>query len=73
MRDRQTIVTHTCECGKFSYASRRLAKRVLRRFPHERLNVYRCAVSGAWDIGHQPAAIRHGALTRREFQAKGAR
>jgi hypothetical protein len=55
------------KCPKVGYRTRTMAKqRAAQRFPTEHMSVYRCE-SGLWHLGHLPARIKAGDITRGQF------
>lgn len=64
----------TCEtCGKRAYDTRGDARATLKRMRGKggvALNVYQCGKG--WHVGHLPAGIRHGRVTRgKVYGSKG--
>jgi hypothetical protein len=61
-----------CTCGKVRYASRRQAKRTLRREFHwdQSMCAYPGPTSGFFHLGHMPAAVRNGDLDRRDIASR---
>jgi hypothetical protein len=57
-----------CTCGKVRYLTKADAKAAIRHMKGRegRLNAYRCA-SGFWHIGHLPALVRKGQISRSEI------
>lgn len=58
-------------CGKRGYSTRKAARRAARRlFPEHRMSAYQCHDGGtSWHFGHQPAALKRGAIDRKTWQA----
>jgi hypothetical protein len=62
----------TCPaCGKFCFLSRKAARRWAKhRFAADRPRPYRCATGGdMWHVGHLPANVRNGTITREQAYA----
>lgn len=60
-------------CGKMRYATKQDAKTAIRRMPSRdgKLRAYRCTGDGhPWHIGHTPAALLRGDITRDEIPPK---
>lgn len=57
-----------CACGKRSYVDKRDAKTARRILGGDHLSVYRCTTSGMWHIGHKPAKLIRGEITRAEVR-----
>ena len=59
-------------CGKMRYASKHDAKTAIRRLPSRdgKLRAYRCGPDGPWHIGHTPAALLRGDITRDQIPPK---
>lgn len=55
-----------CACGKRGYIAKAGAKTARRILGGDHLSVYRCAVSGNWHLGHKPAKLTRGEITRDE-------
>lgn len=63
-------------CDKQVFLSRKAARRVAARLatPDPRPRAYRCPVNEAqWHVGHVPAAVRQGVLTRRDWDERRGR
>jgi len=47
--------------GKMCFTSRKAAKKyMIKKFPHDRMSVYRCPASDYFHFGHTPYAVAHG-------------
>lgn len=63
----------TCpRCGKRQYPTRRAARKAARTIPSDgHLNAYRCG--RYWHLGHLPAAVIAGELSRADINPKDIR
>lgn len=59
----------TCICGKRGYFAKRDAKTVRRVHGGDHLSVYRCGSSGYWHIGHKPALLTRGIISRTDIRS----
>jgi hypothetical protein len=57
-------VTVCFGCGKHCYKSRKHAKHAARHIGHHGLSAYQCHDSGYWHLGHLPAAVKAGRISR---------
>lgn len=58
-----SVMSHTCECGKFAYLTRKDARATARRaHPNESMSQYQCG--GYWHIGHLPVHVVNGSTPR---------
>jgi len=62
------MAVYVCKhCDKFTYASKKQAKKVIEvAHKGELMNVYRCRETNGLHIGHQARVVRAGLLTRQE-------
>jgi hypothetical protein len=66
VRDKSWLAVGRCVCGKWSYPSRKVAKKVARESLHAHLGAYKCEHSeaGYWHLGHLPSFVAAGRLPR---------
>ena len=69
------MIWATCTtCGKRSYLTKHAARQARKTLPSRKgLNVYQCAGSGYWHLGHLPHAVRRGHVTRGEIYRSNER
>lgn len=77
LRDSQQRVLSgdRCPCGKVRFLSKRDAKTTIGRMRSRtgRMHAYRCEdeLGGVfWHIGHVPADLKHGEVTRADVEAR---
>src|SRR5699024_5815486 len=67
LRDKGTVFSRCWECGKVQYTTRSAAKKASKRYPQDKMAVYRCPKgTGMWHIGHMSQQIKWGYETRLE-------
>lgn len=68
MRDIGSLYDLCPYCQKVQHVTRKAAKSMTRRFPHDKWTVYRCpSGTGMFHTGHKAAAITRGEVGRLEI------